>query len=296
MSVSSKTRPAWEGEAPAEPSSIVVQAFSLHAAWEGCTTNRSHGGSPSHRDAPAFTLVELLVVIGIIAVLIALLLPALSGAREQSKTLACLSNLRQLAAAAHFYAHNNAGYYPPATALESRPPITRGVAWDFTTVHDASTGRTAIEPGLLWQGGTNLAVQQCPSYEGRSNSASDPYTGYNYNTSYIGHGLGESIEAPIKASQVRRASQVALFGDGQYYAGANKFMRAPFPNPGDASFRDRAAGTQGFRHRRQTNVAFCDGHAQTLSERFGKTTPDQEKLLTGNTGFLSEDNSMYDPN
>src|SRR5688572_2753262 len=161
--------------------------------------------------SPAFTLVELLVVIAIIAVLIALLLPALSSAREQSKTLACLSNLRQLAAAAHFYAHNNAGYYPPATALESRPPITRGIAWDFTTVHDAATGQTRVEPGLLWQGGTHLAVQQCPSYEGRSNSAGDPYTGYNYNTSYIGHGLGESIEAPVKASQVRRASEVALY-------------------------------------------------------------------------------------
>jgi prepilin-type N-terminal cleavage/methylation domain-containing protein/prepilin-type processing-associated H-X9-DG protein len=244
----------------------------------------------------AFTLIELLVVIGIIAVLIALLLPALSSAREQSKTLACLSNLRQLAAAAHLYVHNNAGYYPPATALESRRPVTRGVAWDFTTVHDATTGQTTLEPGLLWQGGSNLSIQQCPSYEGRSNTAADPYTGYNYNTSYIGHGVGESIEAPIKAAQVRRASQVALFGDGQYFGGANKFMRAPFPNPGDAAFRDRAAGTQGFRHRRQTNVAFCDGHAETLSERHTKTAPDQENLLTKQTGFLSPDNSIYDPN
>jgi prepilin-type N-terminal cleavage/methylation domain-containing protein/prepilin-type processing-associated H-X9-DG protein len=243
-----------------------------------------------------FTLVELLVVIGIIAVLIALLLPALSGAREQSRTIACLSNLRQLAAAAHMYCNNNNGSYPPATGFEIRPPLTLGIAWDFTTIYDAATGKTTIEPGLLWQGGRNLQIQQCPNYEGRSNTAADPYTGYNYNTSYIGHGYGESIEAPLKSSGMRRASEVALFGDGQYFGGANKFMRAPFPNPGDAAFRDRAAGTQGFRHRgRGTNVAFCDGHAMTLFERHTKTTPDQEPFLTPQTGFLSEDNSMYDP-
>jgi prepilin-type processing-associated H-X9-DG protein/prepilin-type N-terminal cleavage/methylation domain-containing protein len=243
----------------------------------------------------AFTLVELLVVIGIIAVLIAILLPALAGAREQSRAVACLSNLRQLATAAHAYCNNHNGSYPPATAYESRPPLSIGLAWDFTTIYDAMTNKTTIEPGLLWRGGAILAVQQCPGYEGRSNTLADPYTGYNYNTSYIGHGYGESIEAPIKASQVRRPSEVALFGDGQYFGGANKFMRAPFPNPGDAAFRDRASGTQGFRHRKGANVAFCDGHAATLFDRYTKTTPDQQPLLTPQTGFLSADNSMYDP-
>jgi prepilin-type N-terminal cleavage/methylation domain-containing protein/prepilin-type processing-associated H-X9-DG protein len=63
-----------------------------------------------------FTLVELLVVIGIIALLISILLPSLSKAREQSQTIACLSNLRQIGQAAQIYAAGNHGYTVPGYA------------------------------------------------------------------------------------------------------------------------------------------------------------------------------------
>src|SRR3954467_6383265 len=60
----------------------------------------------------AFTLVELLVVIGIIAVLVAILLPALGKARAAAQTVACASNARQLALATRLFAQEHRGYMP----------------------------------------------------------------------------------------------------------------------------------------------------------------------------------------
>jgi len=61
---------------------------------------------------PAFTLVELLVVIAIIAVLIALLIPALSAVRERANRIKCASNLLQIGQAMQIYAGDNKGHYP----------------------------------------------------------------------------------------------------------------------------------------------------------------------------------------
>ena len=60
----------------------------------------------------AFTLIELLVVIAIIAILAAMLLPALQQARERAKTIQCINNLKELGMAARFYADNHRGFMP----------------------------------------------------------------------------------------------------------------------------------------------------------------------------------------
>jgi prepilin-type N-terminal cleavage/methylation domain-containing protein/prepilin-type processing-associated H-X9-DG protein len=231
----------------------------------------------------AFTLIELLVVIGIIAVLIAILLPALRVANEQSKSLQCLNNLRELGLAAQMYVMRNSGYYPIAYNGS-------GDEWDFKVENGQ------VLPGILWSGSTKTISQihQCPSCEIKSPTVTDPFTGYNYNTSYIGHGASELPRpAPAKAVQVRRPSEVALFGDGGYFGGTNKYMRAPLKdNPltdGDSiGSSTRAAGTQAFRHRGRTNVVFCDGHADSLKDRF-VTNP----IIGAGTGFLSSDNRRY---
>jgi prepilin-type N-terminal cleavage/methylation domain-containing protein/prepilin-type processing-associated H-X9-DG protein len=64
-----------------------------------------------------FTLVELLVVIGIVAIMIALLLPALNGAREQAKAIQCMSNLRQIGQAMVLYNTSNNGYVIPSYTM-----------------------------------------------------------------------------------------------------------------------------------------------------------------------------------
>jgi len=250
----------------------------------------------------AFTLIELLVVIAIISILMAVLVPVLARARQQGKTIVCLSNLRQMCIAAEAYAQTYDGYYPIAYYDEENTAGEIKYCWDFTTVIDES-GEISIEPGLLWQGEMIEKIHQCPAFRGAHNWFDDPYTGYNYNTSYIGHGERENIPTPTKVSEVRNPANCALFGDGQKREGANKFMRAPLRSPADRTFNGRYAGTQGYRHSGKTNVGWCDGRASSWEQLYTNIEPArQESLLTeynkanrrNKIGFLSPDNSAYD--
>ena len=80
--------------------------------------------------------------------------------------------------------------------------------------------RTVIARAAVEWGKRNAQIQQCPATNGKSNTLIDPYTGYNYNTSYIGHGEAScrlaSSSHRASMNQVRKPSETALFGDGQY--------------------------------------------------------------------------------
>jgi prepilin-type N-terminal cleavage/methylation domain-containing protein/prepilin-type processing-associated H-X9-DG protein len=81
-----------------------------------CTARRN-----SRLAAPSFTLIELLVVIAIIAILAAMLLPALSRAKESGKRIDCLNNLRQLDLALKMYVDDNQGLFPPRSEISRWP-------------------------------------------------------------------------------------------------------------------------------------------------------------------------------
>lgn len=243
-----------------------------------------------HKRNNAFTLIELLVVISLISLLMAVLVPALSRARQRARALVCASGLRQMSLAANTYISDNNGFYPPAYQYSFEGGRNIVVNWDFTT--DGET----VSPGLLWQNGDNAEIQQCPSFRGSSNTPSETHTGYNYNTSYIGRGDYEKVKTPARSEQVRRPNRCAVFGDGQYALGANKFMRSPLPSEYDSTFAGRYAGTQGFRHSGSTNIAWADGHCSSLKEAFAENSLAGENDITNiarGTGFISAGNEFY---
>ncbi len=253
----------------------------------------------------AVTLVEVLVVMSTTALLLGVLLPSLRAARAQTRSTVCLSNLRQMAIAAQNYTHLNDEYYPPAYLTERIDGVQYYRAWDFTSwrVWKGPTAVRHVKPGFLWMGLTIGKVQQCPSYRGDTNAFEDPYSGYNYNISFIGRDETTSPVGTAKTTEVRHPAQTVLFGDGQYEDGANKFMRAPYGNPRDASFSDafRHAGVQGFRHLGQTNAAFCDGSVRSLAVVYTETETSAKAILDKHNGeakvavgFLSPDNRLYD--
>ncbi len=119
------------------------------------------------RSRRAFTLVELLVVIGIIAVLISILLPALNRAREQAKTTQCMANLKQIANGFVMYANDNRGYIPG--------PIT---AWWSATV---PPGQSITGPFMRNSAGGYNASYTWPFFLARYMGYKQYYPGYGDN-------------------------------------------------------------------------------------------------------------------
>jgi prepilin-type N-terminal cleavage/methylation domain-containing protein len=121
------------------------------------------------RRARAFTLVELLVVIGIIALLISILLPALNAAKERANRVKCSSNLRQIGQGLLLYANDNKGIYPrtPADTSGSYTNFTQGgtsASTDpFGTTGPTKNDVTAAMFLLVRNADINPEVFVCPS-------------------------------------------------------------------------------------------------------------------------------------
>jgi prepilin-type N-terminal cleavage/methylation domain-containing protein/prepilin-type processing-associated H-X9-DG protein len=115
---------------------------------------------PHHRDGSAFTLIELLVVIAIIAILAALLLPALSRAKQQANTTKCLNNEKDLMLGALMYANDNNHYLVPNS--RSTAPGECWITGNMTVLPDA-TNLADIENGLLWSYNPSFGIYKDPA-------------------------------------------------------------------------------------------------------------------------------------
>ena len=106
-----------------------------------------------------FTLTELLVVIAVIAILAALLLPALSKSKSRTQTIACLNNLRQLSTCWQLYTGDNNDLLVPNDNIAGGAP---GPSWcQGTGILETNT--TAIESGLLFGYNRSTALYHCPA-------------------------------------------------------------------------------------------------------------------------------------
>jgi prepilin-type N-terminal cleavage/methylation domain-containing protein/prepilin-type processing-associated H-X9-DG protein len=261
-----------------------------------------------------FTLVELLVVIGIIALLIAILLPALNRAREAGNRIKCLANLRSMVQAAHGHATEHDGYMPIAGGIG---PSSMGIRATDVGLGDPRRRRyfyvddgTSFRPLPLsmslgkymnvtmynedkWPGDP-LAFQRgledeglrrpfaCPSQttwkkgfsiydqaDSWSLTRGDERSSYLLNGFVLGLGPGPEggLTPAGKLTRVRLASEVFLFADGLSAAGSFGYI----VQTGDGTLYDYYStgglswGQFDFeRHRNKMNVAYVDGHAETV--------------------------------
>ena len=130
-------------------------------------TNNGSRVSNTERKRSAFTLIELLVVVAIIAVLAAMLLPALQNAKEQGKRAVCLSNMRQIHLTLMTYADDNNGFFPPvetpAASVVFRTALM-GAAEDSLSNPTSWLGRTFRNQRILLCPGMDSAVSKSRYY------------------------------------------------------------------------------------------------------------------------------------
>jgi prepilin-type N-terminal cleavage/methylation domain-containing protein/prepilin-type processing-associated H-X9-DG protein len=246
-----------------------------------------------------FTLVELLVVIGIIAVLISMLLPSLNRARESARAAKCLSNLRQLTIATIQYCNNNKGYFP-GQGSEGGNPADNWIYWAGIPANDddaafpAYIDHSTLQPYIGAKGDVLKALMRCDSDDLQSRpaitDASKLYQ-YSYSLNFILTNPSKYNTAPwsmpsgmrrVKIQQVRNSSQKIMFveedsksiDDGIW----NPFIVDPSVIPlvfyGRGPFATNNPNMLADRHEVHKdkknlyghgNASFCDGHAELIN-------------------------------
>jgi len=233
----------------------------------------------------AFTLVELLVVISIIALLLAILMPSLSKAREQGRRVVCLSNTKQLSLAMMVYTEDNAGGLILPRIIKDGvrdednvkkygywvfPPMDKynNVLSSNYTVEDEKRG---IQKGHLYKYLKNIGVYNCPSDKRvqttklgfRTFSITNPMNGYESDT------WGDVV---TKYNQIIRPGERIWLVEEPDPRGYNKGSWAA--NPRATYWIDPLASW----HTGNCNFAFADGHSMRYTYEDSRSTAFFKKL------------------